>query len=110
MANGNRRRPGEQPKEYLERLGQQDPELQAEYERQAPYWTVVTSLVKARLEAGLSQGELAERMGVSRPVIVRLEGGDHAPRVDTLHRAAEAMGYELAVEFRKPKKKRASAG
>lgn len=109
MLEGSARRPGEQPKEYLERLRHRDPALQAEYDRLGPQWEAITALVKARLEAGLTQGELAERMGVSRPVVVRLESAEHAPRVDTLAKAARAMGLELEVAFRKPKKKRPSS-
>ena len=53
-----------------------------------------------RTEAGLSQRELAERMGTTQSVISRLEeGGGAKNRIDTLARVAEALGRHLIVSF-----------
>jgi len=54
-----------------------------------------------RERLGLTQSELAERMGTSQPTIARLEAGGVTPSLDTLHRAAEALGLELVVDFRR---------
>jgi predicted transcriptional regulator len=42
----------------------------------------------------LSQRMLAERSGVSRPTIARLEGGDEEARYSTMHKLADALGVE----------------
>ena len=53
-----------------------------------------------RTEAGLSQRELAERMGTTQSVISRLEeGGGARNRIDTLARVATALGRHLVVSF-----------
>jgi ribosome-binding protein aMBF1 (putative translation factor) len=53
-----------------------------------------------RSEAGLSQRELAERMGTTQSVISRLEeGGGAKNRLDTLARVATALGRHLIVSF-----------
>lgn len=53
-----------------------------------------------RTEAGLSQRELAERMGTTQSVISRLEeGGGARNRIDTLARVANALGRHLVVAF-----------
>ena len=53
-----------------------------------------------RTAAGLSQRELAERMGTTQSVISRLEeGGGAKNRIDTLARVAEALGRHLVVSF-----------
>jgi len=53
-----------------------------------------------RTEAGLSQRELAERMGTTQSVISRLEeGGGARNRLDTLARVASALGRHLVVSF-----------
>lgn len=53
-----------------------------------------------RTGAGLSQRELAERMGTTQSVISRLEeGGGARNRIDTLARVAEALGRHLIVSF-----------
>ena len=53
-----------------------------------------------RTGAGLSQRELAERMGTTQSVISRLEeGGGARNRIDTLARVAEALGRHLVLSF-----------
>ena len=42
----------------------------------------------------LTQGELAERSGVSRQTINRLEGGEIEPRFKTIRQLAQALGVE----------------
>jgi len=53
-----------------------------------------------RERLGLTQTELAERMDTTQPAIARLEAGGVTPSLDTLRRAAEALGLKLVVEFR----------
>lgn len=55
-------------------------------------------LLDARKNAGLTQQELAERLGVDKGYVSRLERGLTIPSVSTLYRIAAAMG--LAVELR----------
>lgn len=51
-------------------------------------------------EAGLTQRELAERMGTTQSVISRLEeGGGARNRIDTLARVATALDRHLIVSF-----------
>ena len=53
-----------------------------------------------RTEAGLSQRELAERMGTTQSVISRLEeGGGAKNRIDTLARVARALDRHLVLSF-----------
>lgn len=53
-----------------------------------------------RTEAGLSQRELAERMGTTQSVISRLEEGSGARnRIDTLARVATALNRHLVLSF-----------
>jgi transcriptional regulator with XRE-family HTH domain len=53
-----------------------------------------------RIEAGLSQRELAERMGTTQSVISRLEeGGGARNRIDTLARVATALNRHLILSF-----------
>lgn len=51
----------------------------------------------ARLEAGLTQAALAAAMGITQPAVARLEGGANVPTIDSLVKAARAMGLHLAV-------------
>lgn len=49
-------------------------------------------LRELRLEAGLTQAELARRTGIHRPNIARVEAGRHTPSLETLARIANAIG------------------
>lgn len=50
---------------------------------------------RARQKAGLSQSELAQRLGTKQPVIARWETGRRSPDYDTVMRAIAACGFEL---------------
>lgn len=52
---------------------------------------------RLRTEAGLTQAELARRMGTTQSAIARIEGGGARPSLDTLERLAAAVGEELIV-------------
>lgn len=54
---------------------------------------------KARESRGLTQSDLAARMGTTQSVVARLEGGGVEPRFDTLRRVADALGADLVVGF-----------
>ena len=56
------------------------------------------SLVVSRIELGVSQTEVAARMGTSQSAVARLESGDADIRLSTLERYAAALGRRL--EFR----------
>lgn len=54
----------------------------------------------ARRQSGLTQAQLAERMGTTQSVVARLESRDSNPRLATLRRAIEATGQELELVTR----------
>lgn len=58
---------------------------------------LITALVQARQEQGLSQRELESLSGVKQPQIARMERGDANPQLDTLLKVLAAMGKTLAV-------------
>ena len=55
---------------------------------------------RLREQQGLSQAELARRMGTRQPAIARLEAGGVDPTIETLERVSRALGVDLIVEFR----------
>ena len=56
-------------------------------------------LIAARVHAGLTQEQLAQRMGTTQSAIARLESGLRMPGVRTLEKLAEATGTRLLVRF-----------
>ncbi|HMD83576.1 MAG TPA: helix-turn-helix transcriptional regulator, partial [Terriglobia bacterium] len=53
----------------------------------------------ARNRVGLTQAELARKMGTTQPVLARLEGGRAHPSMRTLERLARATGTRLLIRF-----------
>ncbi|PWB80303.1 MAG: transcriptional regulator [Methylocystaceae bacterium] len=76
-----------------------NPEVKAEYDSLAPEFEISVELLKARLRAGLSQAELAARMGTSQSAIARLESGQMLPSTKTLLRFAEATGSKFHIRL-----------
>jgi ribosome-binding protein aMBF1 (putative translation factor) len=74
-----------------------DAEFRAERERLRPYADLAKLVVRLRAREGLSQEELARRMGTTKAAISRLESGRHRPTMETLRRLAEALGGRLLV-------------
>lgn len=52
---------------------------------------------RARKRAGVSQAELARRLGTKQPVVARWESGTRAPTLETVARAVDACGLALDV-------------
>lgn len=85
--------------EVRERLFAEHPDIKEEYERLRPRYEVIAKLIRVRHELNLTQAQLAERMGTTQNTISRLESGESNPRLDTLVRAARALGRDLTIEF-----------
>lgn len=86
-------------KDYLAKQLQDD-EFRAEYEALAPQYEITKQLIRLRNEQNLTQGELAERIGMKQSNISRLESGNYNPSVEVLAKIAVGLGKELHVEFR----------
>lgn len=56
---------------------------------------IVGQLVRVRHQLGLSQTEVAARMGTSQSAVARLESGDGDLRLSSLQRYADAVGRDL---------------
>jgi ribosome-binding protein aMBF1 (putative translation factor) len=78
------------------------PAARAGYERTRRALELGEQIRALRDAHGLSQTELAERMGTTQPAIARLEAGRVAPRLETLDRVAEALDVQLVVTFKEP--------
>jgi predicted transcriptional regulator len=73
--------------------------VRAEYDALAPEFEIAAELLRARLRAGLSQTELAVRMGTSQSAVARLESGDTLSSTKTLLRYAQATGSKVRVRL-----------
>lgn len=71
---------------------------------------LITELIKARQEQGISQRQLEALSGVKQPQIARMERGDANPQLDTDPEGVGAAGKTLATCPSSPKTKAKAAG
>jgi len=70
------------------------------YEDLAGDYALVRELLRARIGAGLTQEEVARRMGTTKSAVSRLESaGAHSPSVATLRRYGQAVGCEVEIRL-----------
>jgi predicted transcriptional regulator len=65
----------------------------------AQFSTIAERLVGLRRQSGITQVDLAKRMGSTQPALARLEKGDMKPNLRTLSRYGEAIGQRVRVSF-----------
>jgi len=77
------------------------PDVRDEYDGLGAEFAFLDEVLKARAEAGLTQAEVAERVGTTQSAIARLESGalKHSPSIATLQKYAKALGYRVEVKF-----------
>jgi transcriptional regulator with XRE-family HTH domain len=80
-----------------------DPEFRQQYDALEEEFELFDVLLRARKQAGLTQEQVAERMGTKAPAVARLEAGGgskgHSPSVATLRKYAQAVGCRLEVRL-----------
>ncbi len=76
-----------------------NPEVQFEYEALKPEYEVVRAVLNARKKSHLTQQQLADKIGVDRSDISKLENGNANPTFSMLQRIAEGMNMNVRLEF-----------
>jgi len=94
--------------DYIAEREVRDPEFRRVREGSRPLFEFQNSLTDARLRAGLTLRQLAERAGIRQEAAWRLEQGAYFPRIETIRRLALALDVEVvvtsqgAVQVRRP--------
>ena len=81
-------------KKWLKRPG-----YKKAYDGLAEEFDIARALIAARVEADLTQAEVAERMETSQSFVARLEGGSVKPTIKSLQRYAAATGTRLKIKL-----------
>ncbi|MBI4799938.1 MAG: helix-turn-helix transcriptional regulator [Desulfarculus sp.] len=76
-----------------------NPAYKKEYEALEEEFSLVEAVIKARIDANLTQQQLAEKMGTTQSVIARLESGGTTPSLTTLKKLAKATGTKIKISF-----------
>ena len=77
------------------------PEVSVEFEKLIEEFALLDEFLRARTEQGLTQAEVAERIGTTQSAVARMESGrgKHSPSLATLSKYAEAVGCKLEVRL-----------
>jgi len=74
-----------------------DPEFAAVSARIAPAITIANAVTVARSRLGMSQSDLARRLGTTKAAVSRIENAHYAPRFETLLRLADILGLTIVI-------------
>jgi transcriptional regulator with XRE-family HTH domain len=75
------------------------PGYEQAYAQSSAEFALARQLIEARIKSGLSQEEIASRMGTSQSAIARLESGASLPSLRTLNRYAKATNCEVSIRL-----------
>lgn len=80
-----------------------DPKFADAYNALEDEYAALGELLRARQKAGMTQADVADRMGIAQASVARLESSagsrKHAPSISTLRRYADAVGCELRISL-----------
>lgn len=76
-----------------------DPEFKKEYDALEIEYSIIAQVIQKRLDRGLSQKQLAEKIGTKQSAISRLEGGNISPSIAFLEKVAKALGGKLQISI-----------
>jgi transcriptional regulator with XRE-family HTH domain len=74
-------------------------QIKQAYEKLEPEFAVIEIIIQKRLERGLSQKELAKKIGTKQSAISRLESGTYNPSLSFLQKVVEALDAKLKISL-----------
>jgi ribosome-binding protein aMBF1 (putative translation factor) len=83
----------------LHKKWMKEPKYRKAYDALEEEFVLASAVMDVRNRAGLTQEELARKMGTTQPVVARLESGRSRPSMRTLERLAAATGSRLLIRF-----------
>ena len=75
-----------------------NPEYKAAYDALEQEFAIANALIQARSEAGMTQKDVAEKLGVSQPAVARMESGKNIS-IKAIARYAEAVGRPINLSI-----------
>lgn len=76
-----------------------DPAFRREYEKVQTEFAPVYAILQARMKKGMTQNQIAKKMGTTQSSIARVESGRSHPTIPYLQRLADALDMRLEIRF-----------
>ena len=86
--------------EKLKKKLLKNPEFKKLYEESRPEFEIARAVIRARIEKGLTQKQLADKLNTKQSVISRVESANTTPSLSFLKRLAAALNTTLQVQFK----------
>ena len=74
-----------------------DPEFRRAYEELEPVYILIGKLIEQRIKYGLTQKQLASKLGTKQSAISRFESGHYNPSLQFLYKLARGLGVKLKI-------------
>ena len=76
-----------------------DPEMKKYYDELGPEYAIIEAMLRKRMEKGLTQAQLARKIGTKQSAIARLESGTYNPSLSLLRKVARALDAKLKISI-----------
>ena len=76
-----------------------DPATKREFDRLAPRYAVISTIIEARIKKGMTQKDVADKIGTKQSAIARLEAGNTNPTIEFLEKIAAVLGAKLTIQL-----------
>ena len=86
-------------KEYKAKVFAERPEVKEEYDVLAPQYEIIRAEIESRRAIGMTQKQLAEKMGTAQANISRFESGTYNPSLAFLKKMADSLGKTIKISL-----------
>lgn len=76
-----------------------DPAVRKEYDKLGSEFALAEMIIEKRIQRGMTQAQLAKKIGTKQSAIARLESGSYNPSIEFLNKVAVALNARLAVSL-----------
>lgn len=76
-----------------------DPKVRKEYDRLGPRFKVISDLIALRIKRGMTQADIARKLGTKQSAIARIESGDENMTIDSIQRISEILGAKVKISI-----------
>ena len=88
------------PYQKLKKKWLKDPKFKKAYDDLTPKFALIKLMIQKRIHEGLTQKELARRMGTKQSAISRFESGSYNPTLQWIRNAAHALQAKITISIR----------
>lgn len=76
-----------------------NPQVKKEYDKLQPEFAIIGAIIEARMKKGMTQGEIAKKIGTHQSAIARLESGRANPSIKFLQKIANGFDMDVKLMF-----------